>query len=45
MFQSVSLDHNKAEVQDSRVEEFPWGLSVILSILCKNELYGENLGV
>ena len=45
MFQSVSPDHNRAEVKDSRVEEFLWGLSVILSFLCIHEFYGENLDI
>ena len=45
MFQNVSPNHNKVEVQDSRRYEFSWGLSVILSFLCIHEFYGNNLGI
>ena len=49
MFQSVPLDQTRAQVQDSKVEEFLWELSVIKrSFLCIHECVRgefEHMGV
>ena len=45
---NISLDHIRAKVQDSRVEKFPWGLSVIPegSFLCIHKFYRDgHIGV